>query len=67
MRGAKATLAAADAVANTGRQHLSLRVLLCPLPGSGNSLCLVLLPRLSYVVRERVVWVWGTEESLNGE
>lgn len=51
--------------------HMQLRSSLCvllrPLPGRGNSLRLVLLPRLSYVVREGVVWVRGAEESLNRE
>jgi len=45
--------------------RLSLRVLLCPLPSCRNSLSLVLLPRLSYVVRKRVVRIRGAEEGLD--
>lgn len=65
MEFAKATLAVAGAFADTHGLRSSLRVLLCPFPGRGNSLCLVLFPCLSYVVRERVVWVRGAEESLD--
>lgn len=45
----------------------SLGILLCPFPCCGNSLRLVLLPRLSYVVRERIVWVRRAEQGLNRE
>lgn len=66
-RRRKATPANADAVANYLWLYSSLGVLLGPFSGRGNSLCLVLFPRLSYVVRERVVWIWGAEEGLNGK
>lgn len=42
-----------------------LRILLCPLLGGRNSLCLVLLPRLSDVVCEGVVGVGRAQESLD--
>ncbi len=52
---------------NVYDQLSSLRVLLCPFSGRGDGLRLVLLPRLSYVVCERIVWVRGAKERLNGE
>jgi hypothetical protein len=54
-------------VANLFRLRSSLCILLGPFPGRGNSLCLVFLPRLSYIVRERVVRVGCAEEGLDGE
>jgi hypothetical protein len=44
-----------------------LCILLCPLLGRLDGLCLVLLPRLRDIVGERVVRVRGTKQSLDGE
>jgi hypothetical protein len=67
MELAGATLAIGDAAASTRVPPSSLCVLLCPLLRRGNSLGLVLLPRLSYVVGKRVVWVRGAKKGLDGE
>lgn len=44
-----------------------LRILLCPFLGCLDRLCLVLLPRLSHIVRQGIIWVRGTQEGLDGE
>lgn len=66
-RGNGCCCAAGDAATNTRVPPSSLCVLLCPFLGRSNSLGLVLLPRLSYVVGERVVWVRGAKKGLDGE
>ena len=67
MEMAGATLAVGDAPASARIPPSSLRVLLCPFLGRGDSLGLVLLPRLRYVVGERIVWVRGAKKGLDGE
>lgn len=67
MEMAGAALAVGDAATSTRVPRSSLCVLLCPFLGRSNSLGLVLLPRLSNVVGERVVWVRGAKKGLDGE
>ncbi len=63
----EATRRKAEAATDGCEWRSSLCVLLCPFLGCGNSLCLVFLPCLGYVVRERIVRVRGTEQSLDRE
>ena len=68
METASTTLVVKDAAASTRvSPPSSFRVLLCPFLGRGDSLGLVLLPRLSYVVGKRVVWIRGAKKGLDGE
>lgn len=67
MKFAEATLAGAGSFANVCSLCSGLRILLSPFSGRGNGLGLVLFPRLSYIICERVVWVRCTEESLDRE
>lgn len=67
LKVAKIIIASSETFASLRNLRSGLGILLCPFPCCGNSLRLVLLPRLSYVVCERIVRVRCAEQGLNRE